>query len=523
MEDDETPPPEDPIEKPPQEILDLYKEASGHLVKLFDEPNNEQAKEDIRIINKRVYGIEDGLHANQMSDGYIWGIDLGWWCSRTNECAQRWNALQKNYEDEAAKHDLQRIGRLIKSCVERNHFPDSWWIPTPEEYTDSLRNEEQGFKKTAQKQATDAEKHLSNMKDNLSKIPDGSAVEPTLRAKLEQFRDDAKKLVRDAETVVHDSKSAATAAQSSTCHFDARHACEKAEDALDRVSQIASSVAGLQVQALALVKDPTQPVSHAVPYPWHTEELDDGRRLIGYRRAGGFGYRVCVEGEEDGRLIRKIIAGADIGKDEAGKYAEKSGSKNMADSASNLMDQNLGYGDVRKLHWVASATPKVCTEDARPKSAEAYCCVALRDPKDVSLVTVTRFRKIAGRVKANELIEKVCREQKTPIPWEQPYQQIKRSVSGPAIAKGGQGAPGTTLAPSSVNGQAGNNITTIETRLATLEVEVGDLKKNIKPTIDSAISAAFTSDEFMKTMQGAIQVAVQAAMQAVVQAVQASK
>ncbi|KAJ3469768.1 hypothetical protein MRS44_003833 [Fusarium solani] len=471
LEDDETPPPEDPIEKPPQEILDLYKEASGHLVKLFDEPNNEQAKEDIRIINKRVYDIEDGLRANQMSDGYIWGIDLDWWCSRANECAQRWNALRKNYEDEAAKHDLQQLGRLFKSYVERNHFPDSWWIPTPEEYTDCLRNEEQGFKKTAQKQATDAEKHLSNMNDNLSKIPDGSAVEPTLRAKLEQIRNEAKKLVQDAETAVHDSKSAATEAQSSTCHFDAKRACEKAEHALAQVSQIVSPVADLQVQALALVKDPTQrSVSRTIVYPWHTEELGDGQRLIGYVRAGT-GFRVCVEREEEGRLIRRIIAGADIGRITAEDYSKVSGSKNMADSAFDLAGRNLGYKDIRDIHWVASATPKVCRKGKRYTSPTAYCCVALCDPDNVSLVTVTRLRKIAGQVKADEMIEKKCKEQKTPIPWEEEYPEIICPASELAMAKGGQGASGTTLAPSRVNGQAGNNITTIETRLATLEGE----------------------------------------------------
>ncbi|KAJ3469834.1 hypothetical protein MRS44_003899 [Fusarium solani] len=481
-EDDENPPPEDPIEKPPQEILDLYKEASGLLLKLFDEPNNKQAKEDIQIIDDRVRRIEQTLLAQTMSDASpVWEFDPDWWYMHMDECAQYQNALRKNYDDEAAKNGLQQLGIIINYRVERHHLPDSLKLGTPEQYTNYLRNEEQEFKKIAQEKATDAEKHLSTMNDNLSKIPDGSAVEQTLRAQLEQIRDDAKKLVRGAETAVHESKSAAAEAQSSTCHFDAKLACEKAEGALARVSQMVSSMADLQVQALALVKDPTQPgVSRPIVYPWHTEKLNDGRRLIGYVRAGT-GFQVCVEGEEKGRLIRRIIAGADIGRIVAEDYSKESRSKNMADSAFDLAGRNLGYKDIKDIHWVASATPKVRKDGKRYTSPTAYCCVALCAPDNVSLVTVTRLRKIAGTVQANEIIEKACREQQTPVPWEQPYQEIIYSASEEAIAKGGQGAPGTTLAPSRANGQAGSDIAAIETRLATLEGEFGNLKSDMKP------------------------------------------
>ncbi|KAK2051944.1 hypothetical protein LY76DRAFT_672935 [Colletotrichum caudatum] len=153
----------------------------------------------------------------------------------------------------------------------------------------------------------------------------------------------------------------------------------------------------------------------AIHYPWLTDKADDGSVIIGARKQGGFGKRVCIEREEDGRIIRRLEAASEVGLSRVDTYWNTEGFKNLADGQSEWTYKDRD--DFEELLWVTKSQTKRKNTAAGKKDASADCCVKFTK-QGIQILTLSSLRRVLGHGDANNEIEKVCKRDGFRPPWK---------------------------------------------------------------------------------------------------------
>lgn len=153
----------------------------------------------------------------------------------------------------------------------------------------------------------------------------------------------------------------------------------------------------------------------SVKYSWATMELEDGSVIIGWKFAGR-GKRVCIEREEEGRIIRRLEAASDISPSKlVQEYSVMHNSKKLSEGQAKW---NKDFReDFLKLHWITRSQTKLRNTAAGRRDPEAYCCVEFKE-NGVQLLTVSRFESVVGKSDARQHIQYVCQRDDFPVPWK---------------------------------------------------------------------------------------------------------
>ncbi|KZZ88621.1 hypothetical protein BBO_09573 [Beauveria brongniartii RCEF 3172] len=171
----------------------------------------------------------------------------------------------------------------------------------------------------------------------------------------------------------------------------------------------------------------TKPPSGELVYPWKTQKFEYGTAL-GFVRCG-FGYRVCVEIKENGKIIRSLMAGVDTGIDLKECEHKKSLYKiSEKQSEWTYLDRR----DFKEILWVTKAQGKRKHMTGRQPDPAAYCCVRFESEKTfedgktksgLQLLTMTSLKKVKGKNIAEGLVEKVCARDGIVPPWKAGYKE----------------------------------------------------------------------------------------------------
>ncbi|KGQ02866.1 hypothetical protein BBAD15_g11913 [Beauveria bassiana D1-5] len=174
-------------------------------------------------------------------------------------------------------------------------------------------------------------------------------------------------------------------------------------------------------------QESTKPPSGELVYPWKTQKFEYGTAL-GFVRCG-FGYRVCVEIKENGKIIRSLMAGADTGIDLKECEYKKSLYK-ISEKQSEWT--YLDRGDFKEILWVTKARGKRKHAAGRQPDPAAYCCVRFESEKTfqdgktksgLQLLTMTSLKRVKGKTIAEGLVEKVCARDGIVPPWKAGYKE----------------------------------------------------------------------------------------------------
>ncbi|KAE9566320.1 hypothetical protein CGMCC3_g17522 [Colletotrichum fructicola] len=126
-------------------------------------------------------------------------------------------------------------------------------------------------------------------------------------------------------------------------------------------------------------------VQAVIDYPWTTTKAADGSLIIGTRKQGRFGTRVCVETREnDGRIIRRLQSASETGLSEVEKYRKMTGAKDLAEGQSQWSCDDRD--DFKELLWVTKSH--------------------------------TNLSKVVGSSSARAMIEDVCSRDNISPPWK---------------------------------------------------------------------------------------------------------
>ncbi|KAE9566113.1 hypothetical protein CGMCC3_g17713 [Colletotrichum fructicola] len=157
-------------------------------------------------------------------------------------------------------------------------------------------------------------------------------------------------------------------------------------------------------------------VQAVIDYPWTTAKAADGSLIIGTRKQGRFGFRVCVETrEEDGGVIRRLQSASETGLSEVEKYRKMTGAKDLAEGQSEWSCDDRD--DFKQLLWVTKSHTKCKNTAAGKKNPSADCCVKFGS-KGIQILTVSSLSKVLGSSSARAKIEDVCSRDNISPPWK---------------------------------------------------------------------------------------------------------
>jgi len=152
-----------------------------------------------------------------------------------------------------------------------------------------------------------------------------------------------------------------------------------------------------------------------IKYPWQTMKTQHGELIIGLRRRGIIGHQVCVEAEEsDGRIIRKLASGSEVGLLDVAKYKNMDGHKDLAEGQSKWSFEDRE--DFEELLFVTATKRKSIYGNNRDPGAD--CCVRF-STKGIHMLTVSSFCKVLGAKSAKREIEEVCDRDGILPPWKE--------------------------------------------------------------------------------------------------------
>ena len=119
-------------------------------------------------------------------------------------------------------------------------------------------------------------------------------------------------------------------------HFPKEWTIKSAEEYLEtRAAEAAVRVGAADVNANASAgaqggdageqSSTSEPRTRRVEYPWPTRRTRDGAVIVGIRRRGD-GHQVCFEvTESDGRVVRKLKPGSEVGFSSVAQYGKMRG------------------------------------------------------------------------------------------------------------------------------------------------------------------------------------------------------
>ncbi|KAM7182556.1 hypothetical protein V8F33_014224, partial [Rhypophila sp. PSN 637] len=134
-----------------------------------------------------------------------------------------------------------------------------------------------------------------------------------------------------------------------------------------------------------------------------TMKTQHGELIISIRRRG-IGHQVYVEVEEpDGRIVRTLKSGSEVGLRDTAKYKSMGGYKDLAKGQSDWSFKNRK--DFGELLFVTTTSRKSIYGNSRNPSTDCYMRFLTKGNQMVSL---SSFEKVLGPRDAREEIMKVC-------------------------------------------------------------------------------------------------------------------
>ncbi|KAH7459871.1 hypothetical protein FOMA001_g19823 [Fusarium oxysporum f. sp. matthiolae] len=488
-EDEEEP--EGVVAEPPDEVKKLYLDATGSMLKLSNDPDDGATKSVIEDINEKIKRTSD----NASDRNANWTINVDWWCQTFRDLLHLQSSLMRDLRDPTARNGTTSLRKNIRKYIERSHLPQEWLPFDGEEFLQSCQNDLDRGKNKLDHDMGEMEHICLNITTLLQSLnaqsSNGSQISDTIDLVKSQnlIVNELKKKLKDKNDTVRNSQSA----------NEVMEAAQASQNALNMAKQ-ADQECNVARDLLASLPDSSQKsASNAVNYPWATMGLPDGKVVIGYRRSGK-GYQVCVEDKVNGRFVRELRAGASIGRGIADEYCKTPGSCNMQESSAQFDKVDLKARDLVKLHFVATQQPKVRNADRRDIAPGSYCCVELGG-KRICMLTMTRFRRMMGRDKADEEMVKVCNDQNTPVPWEQqPLATYIKSTATKNTQNKQQIVAGVA--------RISHDTTNLESRISNLEDKLNKFEAGLAPLVESTIKQA------MSTLQDTITAELAKALQA---------
>ncbi|KAF5616479.1 hypothetical protein F25303_13496 [Fusarium sp. NRRL 25303] len=486
---------EDAVPEPPSAIKKLYSDAKESMISLSGDPGDGAVISVVEEINEQIKKLSNDASGS----GPIWNINVEWWCQTFRNMAEQEAILRNDIEDRGAREKIESLIKNIDTYLKRSHLPSDWSYESAEKVLQKIRGELDAQKKILDVVVMDMKsisdgittllQRLNDQSPNESKISDAAKL---VRSKY-SIVDELKKKFGDANDKVRNSRSVIEVAE----------AVQASKNALNEAKQ-ADEECNVARELLVSLPDPSQKsASNAVQYPWITMPLSGDKVVIGYKRSGK-GYQVCVEDKVNGRLVRELKAGASIGRGIVDKYYKTPGSCNMQKSSAQFDEVDLKATDLVKLHFVATQQPKVRNVDRPYLAPGSYCCVELKN-HGICMLTMTRFRRMMGKEKADEEMEQVCNEQNAPVPWKQ--QPLTTYVKSTAT----KNTQNKQQIVASVTGIS-HDATNLESRISMVEEKLNKFEAGLSQELNDSISKAIGSS--MITIQNTITAEIEKALKA---------
>ena len=243
---------------------------------------------------------------------------------------------------------------------------------------------------------------------------------------------------------------------------------QKAEEAAKRAAQPASKDA--EGRAAEITAAATKA---GITYSWVTGVAGDGARILAARKQG-FGYRVCVETLEDGRLIRRVISGSEAGVPVASYIEHKDMKADRKKWTPKIRSK------FRELHWITDTS--LYKYDGRKTAPESQCCVTM--DWGIDLCPASSLISLLGSTRAKAEINRVCRRDGIETPWEG-FECGERKPRGGTLGKrrGVEGNENRRRSPSRDSLGEDSEVEEMVKRVDDLESrlsEVDQMKANMK-------------------------------------------
>ncbi|KAM7209418.1 hypothetical protein V8F06_014875, partial [Rhypophila decipiens] len=329
-----------------------------HIIRIYEEATPAVAALQLNVQDKAaldfINTLNDKIKQQNKELGFKendWHVNESALTSNFSWAQKLYEDINKNPESSEADKSLEEIKTALDALVEKSHYPKSWSLP------DNFRDIAQQVKEAAEAEAEAARKRA------------------------------------EAEVEAAKQKAEAEAAK------------QKAEVEAEKNKAVgeASSAKG---QPAAIKK------GVRVEYPWETMETQHGELIIGIRRRG-IGHQVCVEVEEpDGRMVRTLKSGSEVGLRDTAKYKSMGGYKDLAKGQSDWSFKNRE--DFGELLFVTTTNRKSIYGNSRNPGAD--CCVRFLT-KGIHILSVSSFERVLGRKDAREEIMKVCERDGICAPW----------------------------------------------------------------------------------------------------------
>ncbi|CZR43867.1 uncharacterized protein FPRO_13674 [Fusarium proliferatum ET1] len=482
---------EDVVPEPPSAIKKLYSDAKESMISLSGDPGDGAVISVVEEINEQIKKLSNDASGS----GPIWNINVEWWCQTFRDMAEQEAILRNDIEDRGAREKIENLIKNIDTYLKRSHLPSNWSYGSAEKVIRKVQGELDGQKEILEAVVMDMKSMFDDITTLQQRLNDQSPNESQMSDVVKLVRSkysmvgELKKKLEDANDRVRNSRSVNEFVEAVQASQNALKEARQADQECDAAREL-----------LASLPDSSQKsASNAVQYPWATMPLSGDKVVIGYKRSGK-GYQVCVQDKVNGRLVRELKAGAIIGRGVVDDYCETPGSCNMQKSSAQFDNVDLKARDLVKLHFVATQQPKVRNADRPDIAPGSYCCVELRD-RGIFMLTMTRFRRMMGKHKADEEMEQVCNEQNTPVPWEQ---QPLTTYVKPTATKNTQNKQQIVAGVAGIS----HDTTNLESRISILENKVNDFQAGLPQLLESTIKKAMST--FQATFEAELAKALQA-------------
>lgn len=179
-------------------------------------------------------------------------------------------------------------------------------------------------------------------------------------------------------------------------------------------------------------------------YPWATGLTSDNWTIVGVTPMGkkdehgrSKSHMVLIEtmdGSKDGIPYQKYVSATDAGLASVERYIDTPGHKCLSEAPGTWSYKDRD--DFVKLLCVSDGRTKVHNTATRGKAVPTKCTVEFKR-RGISVLSATDFYKVLGRRRGIAQVEKFCKENGYPPPWERtPMDSIHKptaySKTGPA-------------------------------------------------------------------------------------------
>lgn len=390
-------PVEDSLPMPPEWVRKIYESATPDIAAFQADSGDGMVQSKLDEFNEEIKQgkIKDG---KTEAEADIWEIPTSFFKPHYASASEAFEVLKGDPTNAEARNKVISVKTIIDAKIMACHLPEVWTIQAVgdnlkevQEYEaehkkkDSKKQQAQGFAEEAKNAGLSAEAFVRALDEKLQ-----AARDEATKGNIETAKVKAAAEATKAKTATDREEAAARKALGSSVMADVVEGFESARDACV-VAKAAEKAAGAVIAALEASLSTSK--AGTVKYPWPTMETEDGHLIVGLRQRGRIGHKVCFEVEEaDGRLVRKLVAGADAGLLDVARYKKLDGYKNLAEGQSQWTYKDRE--DFEELLFVTESKRKSIYGNVRDPAAD--CCVKFRS-KGIRMLIVSSLVRVLGQ------------------------------------------------------------------------------------------------------------------------------